>query len=124
MGVVYGYFDRELKEYLMGGSVSPMDLFDLWKGVDFKQLGFMEKSPSDSEVGYQVERMCIDDREEGSSDDDMDYDVGEYLKFDGDRVCIGDAVYERIGDRYSLVEVKEDMRWLLDFKNQGILVTG
>lgn len=105
----------------MGGSVSPMDLFDLWKRVDFQHMGFMEKSPRDSEVGYQLQEVYVDEELSG---DDMDYDMGEYIEFDGDRVCIGDAVYEKIGNRYSLVEVKEDMRWLFDLQNQGIVVTG
>src|SRR5439155_25765538 len=82
MGVVYGYFDRELKEYLMGGSVSPMDLFDLWKGVDLKQLGFMEKSPRDSEADSKLEDMYVDEVEEELSDG-MDYDeMEEYILFE------------------------------------------
>src|SRR5437762_3634141 len=77
--MVYGYFDRELKEYLMGGRVSPMDLFDLWKRVDFKHLGFMEKLPRDSEAGFQVEDVYVD---EELSSEDMDYDMEEFVFLD------------------------------------------
>ena len=77
------YFDDELRQCLMGGSVSSMDLFDLWKVVDFKYLGLMDKSLRDSEVDSKLEDMYVDDVEE-VCDEDMDCDyMEEFIEFDG-----------------------------------------
>jgi hypothetical protein len=79
-----------------------MDLFDLWKRVDFQHMGFMEKSPRVSEEGFHVEDVCVD---EELSSEDMDYDMEEYTAYEEyeEVQCNGIGLYKKLRDYHKCV---------------------